>query len=204
MARRLSVSTEHPSAPEPLTSEATIELLDLAKRGDQEALNRLLQRCIPALRRWARGRLPHSARGMQETADLVQDAVISSMKRLEAFEARHQGSLQAYLRQAVMNRILDVIRHHQRRPGQTELPEELADERTSPLDKVIGAENIERYERAIQRLSAGDREAIIGRLEMQYSYAELAVALNKPTAASARMTVTRAMKRLAEEMRRGR
>lgn len=189
---------------EPLAPEATIELLELVKHGDDEALDRLLERCIPALRRWARGRLPHSARGMLETADLVQDTVLAAMRRLDAFDARHQGALQAYLREAVMNRIRDVMRQRQRRPDQTALPEQLASEQTSPLEQLIGSENLARYEAAVQRLEPSDREAIIGRIELEYSYAELAVVLNKPTADAARMAVTRAMKRLADEMRHAR
>jgi RNA polymerase sigma factor (sigma-70 family) len=187
----------------PLTSEATVNLLERFKQGDQDALDRLLQRCVPALRRWAHGRLPKHARDMRDTGDLVQDAVISAMKRLDAFDARHQGALQAYLRQSVMNRILDVIRYRKRRPEQIELSEDLPDERKSPLDQAIGSENIDRYEKALQRLAVADREAIIGRVELQYTYEELAVALNKPSAAAARMAVTRAMKRLMSEMAHG-
>jgi RNA polymerase sigma-70 factor (ECF subfamily) len=186
---------------DPLGPEATVELLNRIKGGDDAALERLLERCIPALRRWARGRLPRSARGMLETADLVQDAVMACMRRLDVFEVRHQGALQAYFRQAVMNRILDIVRQQKRRPGQTDLPEQLLDARPSPLDQAIGSENAERYEAAIHRLKPADREAIIGRVELQYSYDELAIVLDKPTAAAARVAVTRAMKRLADEMR---
>jgi RNA polymerase sigma-70 factor (ECF subfamily) len=139
---------------------------------------------------------------MQDTADLVQDAVFVAMRRLDVFESRHQGALQAYLRQSVMNRIRDLIRQRRRRPVQTELPDQLPDDALSPLDQAIGSQNLARYERAVQCLAAADREAIIGRVEMQYSYDELAVALNKPTPAAARMAVTRAMKRLAQEMAR--
>ena len=67
----------------PLSAEATVELLDRVKKGDQEALNLLLARVIPRLRRWAHGRLPQSARGMQETADLVQDTILAAVKRIE-------------------------------------------------------------------------------------------------------------------------
>jgi RNA polymerase sigma-70 factor (ECF subfamily) len=186
--------------PAPLSPEATADLLELIKQGDQPALERLLHRCLPALRRWAHGRLPAFARGMHETSDLVQDVVFVAMSRLDVFEARHQGALQAYLRQAVMNRIRDLIRQHRRRPERAELPEQLPDTAESPLEQAIGAENIERYEKAIQRLDADDREAIIGRIELQYSYDELAIALNRPSPAAARMAVTRAMKRLAREM----
>jgi len=185
---------------EPLSPETTIELLELAKGGDSQALDRLLERCVPVLRRWAHGRLPPTARGMNDTADLVQDTIIAAMRRLEAFEARHQGALQAYLRQAVMNRIRDVLRQHKRRPEISGLSEGIQDEATSPLEAAIGAENLERYEAALQRLKPIDREAIIGRLEMLYSYDELATVLGRPSAAAARMAVTRAMRRLAEEM----
>ena len=138
---------------------------------------------------------------MMDTVDLVQDTVLSAMRRLDAFEARHQGALQAYLRQAVMNRIRDIMRQRHRRPDQVALPEQLVDEQMSPLDRAIGSENVARYDAAVRRLSPADREAIVGRIELEYSYAELAVVLNKPTADAARVAVTRAMKRLADGMR---
>ena len=119
------------------------------KEGDPQALDRLLERCVPALRRWAHGRLPPTARGLNDTADIVQDTIISAMRRLEVFESRHQGALQAYLRQAVMNRIRDVIRQHKRRPEIRGLSEGIEDEATSPLEAAIGAENLERYESAL-------------------------------------------------------
>jgi RNA polymerase sigma-70 factor (ECF subfamily) len=186
---------------EPLAPEATIDLLARAKRGDRTALELLLERCIPALRRWAHARLPQSARSMCDTADMVQDTVISALRRLDVFEARHEGALQAYLRTAVMNRIRDMIRQRDRRPLQGELPEDLLDEATSPLEQLIGAQNVGFYEAALGRLRSSDREAIVGRIEMQYSYEELATVLNKPTANAARVAVARALKRLVDEMR---
>jgi RNA polymerase sigma-70 factor (ECF subfamily) len=186
---------------DPLPAEATVELLHKARQGDEDALNRLLERCIPALRRWARGRMPAAARNGLETADLVQDAVIAAMRRLGAFEPRHQGALQAYLRKAVLNRIRDLARRQKRGPQFANLTDRIVDERTSPLEAAIGQENLARYEAALLRLSASDREAIVARLELQQTYEQLAVVLNKPTADSARMAVTRAIKRLAEEMR---
>ena len=197
-----------PKAPIPagertISADATIQLLDRIRNGDAEALNRLLERLIPVLRRWAHGRLPDAARNAMDTVDLVQETVIAAMRRLDAFDARSQGALQAYLRQAVLNRIRDLARYHKRRPVQTPVPEQMRDERTSPLDLAIGSQNVERYERALRNLPAADREAIVARLELQYDYDELAVVLNKPTASAARMAVTRAMKRLAAELRHG-
>jgi len=108
--------------------------------------------------------------------------------------------LQAYLRQALANRIKDVIRYKRRRPLQTELPEDARDQGESPLEQVIGLENTERYEAAMLRLRDTDREAIIARVELRYSYQELAVALGKPSADAARVAVARAVYRLAREI----
>ena len=58
-------------------------------------------------------------------------------------------------------------------------------------------------EAALSRLSTEEQEAIIGRVEMEYTYDELAKNLGKPSGDAARMAVTRALVRLAEEMQRG-
>jgi RNA polymerase sigma-70 factor (ECF subfamily) len=70
----------------------------------------------------------------------------------------------------------------------------------SPLEEVIGREAMDRYEMALQRLDPQEREAVIARVEMQQSYQQIAVALGKSSPDAARMTVTRALVRLAEEM----
>ena len=89
--------------------ESTHELLSLVRQGDRDALDRLYARCLPPLRRWARGRLPAAARGALDTQDLVQDTIVNSLRRLDRFDSRHEGALQAYLRQAVLNRIRDEV-----------------------------------------------------------------------------------------------
>jgi RNA polymerase sigma-70 factor (ECF subfamily) len=184
--------------------ESTIELLARAKQGQEGAVEALFERCLPALRRWARGRLPHYARDLADTQDVVQEAVLSTLHRLDSFESRHQGALQAYLRQAVVNRIRDEIRRVGRRPIPTELDDQHADVAPSPLEHAIGREGLDRYEAALQKLRPADREAIVARMELQQSYEEVAVALGKPNANAARVAVTRALAKLVHEMERGR
>jgi RNA polymerase sigma-70 factor, ECF subfamily len=184
----------------PLDPETTIELLGRVKDGDAAARDRLIARCLPPLRRWARGRLPVYARDMLDTDDIVQDTVLSALRRLDCFEARREGALQAYLRQALANRIKDVIRAKRRRPVRADLPTDPVDDAASPLEEAIGSENTERYEAAMLRLRDVDREAIVARIELRYSYQEVAVALGKPSADAARVAVARAVYRLACEM----
>ena len=102
------------------SSESTVYLLEQIRSGDQSALERLLGRYRPLLSRWARGRLPHGARDLSDTDDLVQDTIISTLRHLDHLEIRGEGALQAYLRRAVLNRIRDELRRHSRRgPAET-------------------------------------------------------------------------------------
>lgn len=140
---------------------------------------------------------------MHETSDMVHDALLKSLRRLGSFEPQREGSLQAYLRQAVLNRIRDECRTASRRPGLEVMQDDSARASgPSPLEEVIGRENVERYERALARLSDEDRETIIARLEWGYSFQEMAVALERPSPDAARQALRRAVTRLAQEMSR--
>jgi RNA polymerase sigma-70 factor (ECF subfamily) len=178
---------------------STLDLLERFKSGDRQAVDLLIERSLPPLRRWARGRLPGWARSSAETQDLVQTALLRALPKLKEFEARHPGALQAYLRQAVANHINDEIRKVGRRPT-TEVSDVHVDPSPSPLEQVIGKEGYERYETALQMLRESDREAIIARLELQQSYEEVAIALQKPSANAARVAVARAVKALIQLM----
>ena len=183
--------------------DSTFELLARAKAGDQDAVERLFTRCLPSLKRWASGRLPRWTRDLMDTDDLVQETVVRAFKRNDVFESRHEGALQAYLRQAVVNRIRDEVRRTKRSPVAAELDENQTDGGDSPLDLAIGREAVERYEAALARLRPEDREAIVARVELDRSYEDVAEALGKPSVAAARMAVSRALLRLATEMNRG-
>jgi RNA polymerase sigma-70 factor (ECF subfamily) len=187
----------------PRDLDSTFQLIDRARQGDQEALERLFTRHLGPLQRWARGRLPKWARDLADTDDLVQDTLLRTFRRIEDFEPRRVGALQAYLRQAVLNRLRDELRRRGRRPEATDLDGLAADGSQSPLEEVIGREAVDRYERALDRLRPEEREAIIARVEMDYTYDELAQALGKPTPEAARKAAQRALVRLAEEMKRG-
>jgi len=182
--------------------ETTIDLLARVKEGDKAAVSELMERSVPPLRRWARGRIPAWARDLAETQDIVQDAITRTLPRLNTFEATHPGALQAFLRQAVADHIIELVRKVERRPPQApyEQAEHAADPAPSPLEHAIGREGIERYDAALERLTPEDREAIIARIELQQSYEEVAIALGKPDASAARAAVTLALARLIDAM----
>jgi RNA polymerase sigma factor (sigma-70 family) len=183
-----------------LDGESTVTLLERARTGDQDAADRLVARHLVPLRRWARGRLPRWARDVSDTDDLVQDTLLRTMNRLADFEQRGPGALQAYLRQAILNRVRDELRKKGRRPDETDLDGIELSAGLSPLEEAIGREAAGRYEKALAALKPEEREAVIGRVEMGYSYEELADVLEKPSAEAARKAAQRALVRLAREM----
>lgn len=181
---------------------STTDLLRRAREGDAQALDDLFRRHAMPLRRWARGRLPRWTRDLRDTEDLVQETLAQTLRHINDFEPRHEGALQAYLRQALINRVRDEVRRVSRYPTPAGIDdnEEHADRSASPLDEAIGHEAVERYESALQRLRSEERELIIARAELQQSYAQIAAAHGKNSPDAARMAVTRALVRLAEEM----
>lgn len=156
------------------------------------------RRYLPRLQRWARRRLTSSARKAMDTEDLVQEAVLRSVRHVERFEPRHPGAFLDYLYQIVRNRVVDELRKTQQRPIGDETPRRLPQLGPSPLERAIGQETLERYERALQKLSASDRAAVVARIELGMSHAEIASELEMASADAARVKVSRALRRLAE------
>jgi RNA polymerase sigma factor (sigma-70 family) len=176
------------------------ELLQRARDGDCAALDLLLSRQLPALTRWASGRLPPWSRNGMDTLDLVQETMLGLLKHVDRFESRGQGALGAYLRQAIVNRVKDQKRNATRRPRVTALDSAIRDEAPSPMDHAISEEARKRYGAALQRLQSDERQAVIARLEFGHDYQEIAWLMNKPSRDAARMFVARALIKLAHEM----
>jgi RNA polymerase sigma-70 factor (ECF subfamily) len=181
--------------------ETTFDLLARVRDGDDRARERLLARMLPPLRAWAHQRLPRRARDLAETDDLVQVTLVRVLRHLDGFEHRGEGALLAYLRQILLNAIRDEVRRTVRREPREPLHENHRDPGPSQLEQLVGRETIERYEAALQRLGAEQREAVILKIEMSYSNAEIAEALGRPSADAARVFTARAIAQLAEAMR---
>ncbi len=180
--------------------DSSLTLLERARAGDRAALDALVARYLPRLQRWASGRLPHWARDLADTQDVVQETLFQTFQRIETFDSRGEGALQAYLRQAVLNRIRDELRRAKRRPSKAELDSQAEGSDRSPLEEAIGQQAIERYEQALASLRQEDRELVVARIELGYTYPEMAELLHKPTANAARMAAERAIIRLAREL----
>ena len=182
------------------------ELLERAKAGDPRALSVLFRRHGPELRQWARGRLPRWARNVADTADVVQDVLLRTFRRIDRFEDRGRGALRGYLRRSVMNRIHDEMRRVVRRPT-GELEERLFNlpgEQPTPFDAAVDSERARHYKAALASLSDEERMLVVGRIELGFNYDQLALIGERATPEAARQAVRRAVKKLAERMPRAR
>lgn len=181
--------------------DSTAHLFSQARQGDRLARDRLFERYSEILTRWAHGRLPAFARDLADTEDLVQSTLLHALDKVEGFDPRWEGAFLDYLRRGVRNRIVDHIRRRRRRPEEVPLPEDLRDPRTSPSDEVAESEQWERYETALDQLSDQARQAVFLRVELGWSYQEIAEALGVASANAARMRAARAVLELARRMR---
>lgn len=188
--------------PEVPSERTSSELFEAAQRGDLGAREDLCRKYLPWLTRWAHGRLPRWARSVLNTEDIVQETLMRTIQRVGDFERRRQGAFQAYLRQALRNRIHDAVRKAQKSPMVTSLGD-LVKEQASPLEEVMGREKLRRFEASFSNLRPKDQQAIVARIELGLSYAEVAEALSKPSSEAARKAVKRAVTKLVEGMSDG-
>ncbi len=181
--------------------QSTRTLLTRLKSGDDQAREELARRCLPLLQRWARGRLPRSARDLADTDDLVQVTLMRALDNVEQFEHTRPGAFMAYLRTILLNASRDEVRRFVRTPTREEIAESQPDREPSPFDNALDAEARAAYERALESLSEAERNAVILRLEFGLTFQEVALELERPSSDAVRMMVKRALKRMAALMR---
>ena len=181
-------------------TESTATLLGRVRAGDAAAREHLVALYLPLLRRWARGRLPQHARDLSDTNDLVQVTLISALNQIEQFQPTREGAFLAYLRTSLMNAIRMELRRVARRGEQQALPDDDAAAVGDALAAEVDLDQWLDYETALATLKPLQREAVILRFEFGMGFAEIAAALERPSAAAAHMLVSRALVELAEEL----
>jgi RNA polymerase sigma-70 factor (ECF subfamily) len=179
----------------------TRRLLERARSGDQRAYDQLFHRYHMALMRWAHGRLCSSARGQNETRDVVHICLYKAFHSLDGFVYRHQGSFLGYLHEILRNEVATVNRRWMSRKPNAELDKEQPDPGPGPESEYEERQKLELYEQALATLPARDQELIRMR-EMGLTNAEIADEAGLATPNAARMAVARAIERLALTIQR--
>src|SRR3954467_4663601 len=200
-------------------SAETSRLLDQARAGDRVALNELLARHRPRLRRMVDLRLDRRLQARIDASDVIQEAYVEVARRIDEYLSVPSYPLFLWLRLIVGERLLKLHRHHlgtQMRDAGLEvsiyrgsLPEassaalaaQLLGKHTSPTQAAVRAERMIRLQEALNTLDPVDREILSLRHFEELTHAEAACALEIEPAAAAKRYI-RALKRLKEVLAR--
>jgi RNA polymerase sigma-70 factor (ECF subfamily) len=198
----------------PAEGEAGIaELLAKVRAGDQQALAVLFACHRERLRRMVQLRLDHRLAGRVSPSDVLQEAYIDALKRVEHYFEKPDQSFFGWLRLVVGQRLADVHREHlaQKRDAGQEVPIHrggpgadsaclaacLLGSGTSPSNAAARTESFGRLEDALNQMDPLDREVLALRHFEELGNAEAAEILGiQPAAASKRYV--RALARLKQ------
>ena len=190
-------------------------LLMRLRQGEQQALADLFARYRNPLRRMIDVRLDHRLNGRVSPSDVLQEAYIDALKRVEHYFAKPDMPFFLWLRWIAGQRLIEVHRQHlgaqMRNAGQEIslsyggapaassecLAARLVQNLISPSEALVKAERFAMLEDALAQMDALDREVLTLRHFEEMSNTETAAVLGiQPAAASKRYV--RALQRLKE------
>jgi len=180
---------------------ATQELIFRIRSGDGSAREALFRRYRDLLARLVHGHIPLSDQSIGDTQDIVQSTLCRALNHLDSYEYQHEGAFLAWLRTIARHLIVDQIRHRRRQPAEVPITDQLVSRDPTPLERVIGAENLALYERALGEQPERQRQAIIMRLEYGMPYSEIAANLGAASPNAVRMMIHRAAALISIRMR---
>ena len=155
--------------------QQSAQWLDAARSGDQLAVDRLLERHLPGLRAFVRLRAGPLVRARESVSDLVQSVCLEVLQHADRFQFGGEEGFKHWLYTTALRRILN--RHDywttQRRDVHRERPlQAVRDDGSaaslavcyrsfsSPSQKAMGREQLQRMEEAFDKLVEADREKL--------------------------------------------
>jgi RNA polymerase sigma-70 factor (ECF subfamily) len=188
-------------------SQKTQELVVLAKGGDNSAQDRLCRVYGERVRRIVRLRMGAELRSKLESMDLVQDALICALRDLGDFTYRNEGDFLRWLTKIAENRLKDNIDklHTDKRDIRREIRLDDKEpttgrvlvgtagpiEATTPSVIMSRKEDLDKLEKAMDKLRPEYREVIILAKIEELSYSQIGDRLGKSIGA-VKMLVSRA------------
>jgi RNA polymerase sigma-70 factor (ECF subfamily) len=197
------------------TDDQTETLLDGARAGDSDAVNKLLEKHRRSVRRLVEMRLDRKVQQRVDVSDVVQDVMVEASGRLEKYLDDPVMAFHLWIRQIAWDRIIDTYRRHRvsakrnmdrEQPiavpagsdqSTMELAVQLRDPALTPAAAATQREIAGKVEGVIELLNEQDREIILMRHYEHLSNLEIAEVLKlNPPAAS--MRYLRALRRLRQ------
>lgn len=201
-------------------SQETQELLDQARRGDADAVNRLLDQHREPVRRMIGLRLDPAIAARVDASDVVQEVLLEASRRLNDYLRNPVMPFHLWLRHLAKDHLIDAHRrHHQAQKrgvdreqpivpaafaerSSIELAAQFLDQELTPASAAIQQEMERRLHSAIAALEDDDREIILMRHFEQLSNQEAATMLGLSEAAAS-MRHLRALRRLRQLLQPG-
>jgi RNA polymerase sigma-70 factor (ECF subfamily) len=191
-----------------MDNQQTQYLVDLAKEGDELALNQLCSIYGERVRRIIRLRLGQKIRPKLDSVDVVQDALILALGGLKDFTYRNEGDFLRWLSAIAENKLRDILDkfHADKRDVHKEIPFKKEDRSTesgsvgaavpmrttTPSVIACRKEALDKLEQALDKLKPEYKQVVVLKKIEELSHAEIAERLGKNTGA-VRMLLARAM-----------
>jgi RNA polymerase sigma-70 factor (ECF subfamily) len=195
-------------------SRSADDLLEQARRGDREALGRLLEAQRAALHRLAARQLDGRVAVRVDASDLIQQTFLEAHRSFQQFAGRGARELVAWLQGILDHKVAGAIRDHtllQKRSvrreqslddsqrGATPLKQGLDAGHSTPSQKAMRGEEAERLSRALTALPDDQREAVRLRHLEGWALADIARHLGRTPAATAGL-IKRGMRALRRRL----
>jgi RNA polymerase sigma-70 factor (ECF subfamily) len=194
---------------------AADELLQQARRGDRDALGRLLEAQRTALRRLAEGRLGERLEVRVDASDIIQQTFLEAHRSFQQFAGQDARELAAWLQAILDHKVAGAVRDHtlllkrdvrreksldDSQGGKGPLKQQLDAGLSSPSEKAIRGEEERRLTDALTTLPADQREAVRLRHLEGWALADIARRLGRSCAATAGL-IKRGMQALRRRLR---
>lgn len=191
----------------------TESLAARAAEGDARALEILIERHLPSLRAYVRGRMGAELRALESTSDVVQSTCREVLEHGERFRHAGPAAFRRWLFTTAARKVSDRLAHGRARKrdagptvrigavsGVTESRLFACYQRFSrPSHRAEVADELARIEAALDRLSEEQREVLLLAHTADLPRSEIAAALGKSEVA-VRSILHRALARLALEL----
>ncbi|NRD53379.1 sigma-70 family RNA polymerase sigma factor [Corallococcus exiguus] len=93
-----------------LTEASIEELIHRARTGEPKALEVLLKRCQPALRKWSTARVGDGLPGGARVSDVVQESALRAFEKFSTFRGQSEGEWMTWLRRVVASQASSLVR----------------------------------------------------------------------------------------------
>jgi RNA polymerase sigma-70 factor (subfamily 1) len=187
-----------------MQEDRTRSLVDAASRGEQPAIDELVQRFLPRLQAYVRLRMGRALRQREGSQDLVQSVCRELVSHFDDFEYRDEQQFLGWLFTTALRKVQERQRYHRREARSPDREVGGADETAlaavhwlTPSRAAIGRERLERVAAALEALPDDHREVIGLARIAGLSHREIAERMGRSEAAT-RKLLGRALLNLGE------